>query len=263
MAFVAVGAACSPARLAAAAPEPVKHSANGTTFRLADVDRARPVYRTEFSDPAALRDWVLEGGKSMRIEAGKLVLESTPHPDPAELSLNHLVAWLKREIPADFLLEFTVRPQNKQKGLNIVFFSTRGTGGQSIFDPSLAPRDGLFRLYHSGDLNGYHVSYWAPPRPTTHIRKNRGFHLVAASDRDVIATAPAETFETVRIYKRGPMIRVLVGDTVLVAWDDDGKQFGPAHLHAGWIGLRQMGHTIKCEYDSLAVYPLTAAASAK
>jgi hypothetical protein len=25
--------------------------------------------------------------------------------------------------------------------------------------------------------------------------------------------------------------------------------------HSGWIGLRQMGHTVHCEYDSLTVYP--------
>ncbi|MGH7944043.1 MAG: DUF1961 family protein [Opitutaceae bacterium] len=247
---------CALAAAGAAEAEPEKHPANGTAFRPTDVDRARPVYRTEFGDPAELRDWVLEGGESMKIESGKLVLESAPNADPSKRSVNHLVCWLKQEIPADFLLEFTVRPQDKQTGLNIVFFSTRGTGGQSIFDPALAKRNGSFPLYHSGDLDGYHVSYWAPPRPSTHIRKNKGFHLVAASDLDVIASAPPETFETVKIYKRGAMIRVLVGDQILVAWDDDGRKYGPAHLHPGWIGLRQMGYTLKCEYDSLAVYPL-------
>jgi hypothetical protein len=41
-----------------------------------------------------------------------------------------------------------------------------------------------------------------------------------------------------------------------VAFDDDGAKFGPVHTHPGWIGLRQMGHTLKCEYDSLSVYRL-------
>ena len=244
--------------LRAADPEPDRHPAVGTMFKPADVDRAHPIYETEFADPSALRDWVLEGGKAMSIQSGRLVLESTPSADAAKPSVNHLVCWLRREVPADFCLEFTLRPQNKHEGLNIVFFNTRGTGGQGIFDPGLTPRDGLFKLYHSGDLNGYHVSYWAPPRGTTHIRKNRGFHLVSVSDLDVIAAAPAETFDLVRVYKRGAMIRVMVGDKVLVAWDDDGKRYGPVHAHSGWIGLRQMGHTIRCEYDRLAVYPLRA-----
>lgn len=243
----------------AAEPAPVQHAATGTTFRPADVDYARPVYRTEFDDPAELRNWVLEGGKSMSIVAGRLVLESSPAAEPGQRSSNHLVCWLKQEVPADFLFETVLRPQNKREGLNIVFFNTRGVKGQGIFDPSLAPRDGVFAKYHSGDLNGYHVSYWAPPRPTTHIRKNFGFHQVATSDLDLIAAARPETFETLRIYKRGPMIRVMIGDTVLVAWDDDGKTFGPVHQHTGWIGLRQMGHTLRCEYERVAIYPLRVA----
>ena len=238
------------------AAEPVRHAANGTTFRPTDVDYAHPIYKTEFDDPAEARDWVFEGGKSMTIASGRLILESAPAPDPKERSGNHLVCWLKKEVPADFFFEVALRPQNKREGLNIIFFNARGVKGQSIFDPSLAPRDGLFKLYHSGDLNGYHVSYWAPPRPSTHIRKNRGFHLVAASDLDLIAAARPETFETLRIHKRGPMLRVMIDDTVLVAWEDDGKTFGPVHQHSGWIGLRQMGYTLRCEYERLAVYPL-------
>lgn len=239
-----------------AEPPTERHPAIGTIFKPADVDFDRPIYRTEFSDPAELRDWVFEGGKAMSIQSGRLVLESSPASDPSQQSTNHLVCWLRREVPADFLLEFTVHPQNKREGLNIVFFNTRGLAGQNIFDPALERRDGTFKQYHSGDLNGYHVSYWAPPRGTTHIRKNRGFHLVSVSDLDLIAASPAETFDTVRIYKRGPMIRVMVGDKVIVAWEDDGQRYGPVHNHAGWIGLRQMGYTLRCEYDRLAVYPL-------
>ena len=81
--------------------------------------------------------------------------------------------------------------------------------------------------YHSGDLNGYHVSYWASPRGTTHIRKNRGFHLVSVSDLNPIETAPKETFEMLRIYKRAEKIRIMVNDRVIVAWDDDGKTIRP------------------------------------
>jgi hypothetical protein len=249
-----------PAVSHAAAPEPIKHPANGTVFKPDDVDFAHPIHRTEFDDPAERRDWLLEGGRAMTIKEGKLILESAPHSDPKERSLNHLVCWLRKEVPADFLAEFTVRPQNKQDGLNIFFFNARGKGGRSIFDPRLARRDGLFVQYTEGDLDSYHVSYWAPPRSTTHIRKNSGFHLVAVSDLDVIAASKPETFETVRVYKRGAKIRVMVNDRVLVAWDDDGKTFGPVHTHSGWVGLRQMGYTQRCEYERFAVFPLKAAA---
>jgi hypothetical protein len=104
-------------------------------------------------------------------------------------------------------------------------------------------------------LNNYHVSYWAGPRGTANLRKNRGFHFVAEG-RDLIAGAPAEAFQTVRIYKRGGTIRITVDDALAVAYDDDDATFGPVHRHSGWIGLRQMGHTLRCEYDDLKIYPL-------
>jgi hypothetical protein len=238
--------------------EPVRHASVGSIFKPTDVDFAHPVYASDFSDPRELSDWVLEGGRSMRIEDGRLILESAPAANADEPSRNHLVCWLKQEAPADFLCEIVLRPQDKRNGLNIIFFSTRGLDGRSVFDPSLAPRDGTFVQYHSGDLQGYHVSYWAAPRSTTHIRKNRGFHLVAVSELDEIAGTPPEVFVTLRIYKRADKIRVMVNDRIVVAWDDDGRSFGPAILHSGWIGLRQMGYTQRTDYDRVALFPLTA-----
>ena len=234
----------------AAEGDPPFHSSVGQRFVPDDVDWARPAYQTTFDDSAALRDWRLEGGKRMTIENGKLVLES----DPGNRE-NHLVCWLTREMPAEFLLEFTMRPQNRKDGLNIVFFSTRGTKGQEIFDPTLKPRSGIFAQYHSSDLNGYHISYWAGDRGTANVRKNAGFKLVATGP-DRVVGAPADAFQVVRVYKKGGTIRLMVDDVISVAFDDDGRTYGPVWNHAGWIGLRQMGHTVRCEYDALKVYPL-------
>ena len=221
------------------------------TFVPTDVDWEHPVYATAFEDPAALKDWRLEGGWRKRVADGKLVLETQPPGEKAA----HLVCWLDREVPADFLLEFTVRPQDRQQGLNIVFFNARGVNGKGIFDPSVQPRDGLFRLYHSGDLNNYHISYWAGGRGTANVRKNKGFRL-AAVGLDMVANAPADAFQTVRLYKRGGKIRLMIDDVVAVTCDDDGTTYGPVHTHSGWIGLRQMGHTHRCEYEYVRVYPL-------
>lgn len=186
----------------------------------------------------------------MSVEKGKLVLESEPGQRD-----NHLVCWLTKEMPAEFLLEFTVRPQNRKEGLNIVFFSTRGAKGESIFDPALKPRTGVFNQYHSSDINGYHLSYWAGDRGTANVRKNAGFKLVA-SGPDRVVDGPGDAFQVVRVYKRGGTIRLMVDDIISVAFDDDGKTHGPVWNHSGWIGLRQMGHTGRGEYDSLKVYPV-------
>lgn len=218
-----------------------------------DVDFAHPIYETSFDDPAVLNDWTLEGGRRMSVAGGNLVLESGGRN-------NHLVCWLRKEAPADFLLEFTFRPQNRQEGLAIVFFNARGLKGESVFDPALAPRDGTFDQYHSGDLDNYHISYWAAGRETAHIRKNKGFHLVAKG-KDMVAPAPADAFQTIRVYKRDGRIRLIVDNVVAVAYDDDGKTYGPVHTHAGWIGLRQMGHAERGEYGHVKLFPLTAASA--
>jgi hypothetical protein len=149
----------------------------------------------------------------MAIEAGRLVLESDTQSVKSESKANHLVCWLDREIPADFCLEFSVRPQDRQRGLNIVFFNTRGVGGQSVFDLSLQPRDGTFTQYHSGDLDGYHLSYWAAGRGHSNLRKNKGFHMLASGE-DLIATAPPDAFQRVQLYKRGGHIRLRNRETI-------------------------------------------------
>ena len=242
-------------RAEAAKPEPPPHPSVGQRFVPSDVDWVRPVYETTFDDAGALECWRLEGGKRMGIENGKLVLESEPGGEKPAPTDNHLVCWLTKEMPADFLLEFSVRPQDRKRGLNIVFFNARGIRGESLFDPALQPRDGLFKQYHSGDLNNYHISYWAGDRGTANVRKNRGFALVATGP-DLVVDAPPEAFQTIRLYKKGGTIRLMVDDIISVAFDDDGKAHGPAWTHPGWIGLRQMGHTIRCEYDHLKVFPL-------
>jgi hypothetical protein len=93
------------------------------------VELTQPIYQNSFDDTSALNDWVLEGGLRMRVAEGNLVLESRPGSLRSESDANHLVCWLKREVHADFLLEFTVRPDNRKQGLNIVFFNTRGSRG--------------------------------------------------------------------------------------------------------------------------------------
>lgn len=237
------------------ATEPPLHPSVGQRFVPEDVDWEHPLYESGFESPDALKDWKLEGGKRIAVENGKLVLESESADNPNTAESNHLVCWLTKEMPGDFLLEFKVRPQNRKQGLNIVFFNARGVHGESIFDPALKPRTGRFAEYHSGDLNNYHISYWAAERGTVNVRKNAGFQHVATGI-DIVSPAPPDAFQTVRVYKRGGTIRLMVDDIVSVAFDDDGKTFGPVWTNPGWIGLRQMAHTIRCEYDDIKVFPV-------
>src|SRR3989442_1753389 len=120
----------------------------GQQFIPSDVEFESPVYESSFDDKSVLKDWVLEGGRRMKVVKGSLILESRRVSLNSQMERDNLVCWLKREVPADFLLEFTVRPENHKRGLNIVFFNTRGVNGEDIFSASLHPRDGTFDLYH-------------------------------------------------------------------------------------------------------------------
>lgn len=190
-------------------------------------------------------DWVLEGEADARTESGKLVLQNKP---------GHLVCWQTREFPADLLVEFAMSPIDSNKGLAIVFFAARGHDGGGIFDASQPRRDGLFKNYHSRDLDCYHTSYWAcgstgEARGTAHIRKNQGFHLVSVG-KDFIAGQGAGPHQ-VRILKLGPKITVEVNGKIAVQWRDD-AQFGPV-LGGGRVGLRQMAHADECRYSHFKV----------
>jgi hypothetical protein len=228
----------------------------GTRFIPNDVAWSQPVYETDFTSQDELDHWILEGGFEKRITNGRLILDNGPDPQNPTSDAAHLVCWLKKEMPGDFLLEFTVRPKDRNQGLAIVFFNARGVNGESIFDPSLSPRTGSFRQYTSGDINSYHASYWSGGRETTNLRKNVGFYL-AAIGKDLVTPAGADAFQQIRIYKRGARVRITVDDIEVLRFEDTARIPGPPHTHSGWIGLRQMRHAGYCEYDHFAVYPLT------
>ncbi len=234
----------------------VNRLVEGPTLPLPDdVDADHPVYQTSFDDPSDLADWRLEGGRVMSVAQGNLVLENDRKIVGTRTHSDHLVCWLTREVPADFLLEFTVRPEDRHRGLNIVFFNARGLHGENIFEPPIKPRDGLFIKYTRGDINNYHISYWASGRDTAHLRKNKGFHHVATG-KDLVEPADPDTFQLIRIYKRGGLIRLTVDGRLALEYEDDGKGHGPVHDHSGWIGLRQMAYTIRCTYGYLRIFPL-------
>lgn len=229
-----------------------------------DVDFSHPVYAADFSDPKFVEDWILEGGASLEMSGGKLILKNGKGPDGL-VKPKPLVCWFKQELPADFLIEFSVCPRDRKEGLAIVFFSARGVDGNSVFDAALARRTGDFKQYHSGDLNNYHISYWSGSTrerdagkgtpPSSHVRKNFGFHLVAQGE-DLVGTGTEGQFQTVRLFKKGGVIRLYVDDVLAVSYDDDGKKFGPVLDRPGWFAFRQMPHTGYASYGKFAVYPL-------
>ena len=128
-------------------------------------------------------EWILEGVGRARTEGGMLHVSNH---NKKRTKSSHAVLWCLREAPADFLLEFEVSPKDSKNGLAIIFFCARGRDGQGIFALNKAPRQGEFKRYHSGDLNCYHVSYWAVDALSIQYRLRGQDHSHPESSRETI-----------------------------------------------------------------------------
>ena len=138
--------------------------------------KANLLYENSFKDSAAVEDWVMEGPGETLVRRGWMEMFS---PDQRW----HHVFWCPVDFPSRFMAEWEMQNLNPEAGLAIIFFATRGTRGEDIFDSSLPKRDGTFKYYTKDRLNGYHISYYAnnpknPDRELAHLRKNNFFALV-------------------------------------------------------------------------------------
>lgn len=203
-------------------------------------------------------EWVLEGPGVAQARDGICTVAST------EASrLSHLVLWNTRCFPDNILIEFEMNVEDTTRGLTILFFATRNLQGGSPFAPGMEKRGGIFTRYHSGQLNGYHVSYWACnvqaeigiPRRTANLRKNRGFRMVSVGVDRIGAAEPS--FHRVRLLKQGPRVILETrGQLALIYTDSDPPSQSPTWTD-GWIGLRQMGSSEKVAYRQLRVWKLS------
>ncbi len=213
--------------------------------------RGELLYMTDFVN---LADWVAEGPLLVAQVKGGGVEMRSARPD--DLPRGHTVLWLRKELPERFLAEWEFQPLG-ERGLCIVFFAARGRNGEGIFDPALQKREGEFPLYHSGDIDCYHISYYAhtpetPGRLTSNLRKNHGFHLVANGPPGV--SAHGRGWHRVQLRKEGARIRLAVEGRQIIDFTDDGQTWGPT-LGGGHFGLRQMVWTVAA-YRALRIYEL-------
>ena len=227
----------------------------------ADMGRFEPsphlgelIYSNALDQLPCPEDWVAEGPAHFEVCEGSVRVHSLA---PADQDEGHVVFWLRRDLPSDFLAEWEACFESDH-GLAIAFFAARGVDGADLFSPNLAARDGTFTQYHSGDINCYHISYYAntpayPGRLTGNLRKNRGFHLVANGPPGIPAASHA--WHHMALEKRGDKIRLGVDGRLKIAWTDNGTSFGPA-LGRGAFGLRQMVWTI-ASYRNLRITSLT------
>lgn len=221
----------------------------------AEANRGKLLYENALADAADIRDWKLEGAGIVTFGEGWMTMKSERPAGPD----GHFVLWCPKEFPEDFQAEWDFEIL-EQHGLCIVFFAARGHGGKDIFDGTLKPRNGTFSQYTKGDIDCYHISYFAntpgSARPVANLRKNSGFYLVSNGPVGVSPTTgigEGKTHHAV-LRKEGPHIRMSVDGRTIMDFTDDGKRAGPV-LGGGEIGLRQMQWTVG-RYRNFRVYGL-------
>jgi len=199
--------------------------------------RGTELYFRSLATSGDVTDWVLEGPGELRFRDGWMEMKSL-RPDGPN---GHIVFWPRADFPERILVEFDFEVLSRH-GLNILFFGARGHQNRDIFDPTLKKRDGTFIDYTHGDIDSYHISYFAnapaEPRAVANLRKNSGFFLLANGPVALVAGGSGNVHHAT-LLKEGARLRMAIDREVIIDFTDDGHRAGPV-WGAGKIGFRQM-----------------------
>ncbi|OXM87425.1 DUF1961 family protein [Paenibacillus rigui] len=215
------------------------------------------IYENRLSAAEDIRDFRMEGQAAFSFPLGRLRMENAT--DPKEGQKSNFVLWCPETFPADVSIEWDFWPI-REPGLCILFFSARGRQGEDLFDPALAPRTGEYDLYHHGDIDALHISYFRRRYPEErafhlcNLRKSYGFHMVAQGADPIPPAADAVGPYRMRVDKLGGKVSFYTNELLIFEWEDDGTSFGPV-LGGGKLGFRQMA-PLMAEYANLKVYAL-------
>ena len=215
------------------------------------------IYSNPLQSEADIRDFVLEGSAKISFPNGRMRLENAMEASKGQKA--NYVLWCPKDFPADVLIEWDFWPV-REPGMCILFFSAMGRGGEDLFDPSLQKRTGEYPLYHHGDINAFHVSYFRRKEPdersfhTCNLRKSYGFHLVAQGGDPIPDVEDARGPYHLALLKKEEMVCFFVNGLEVFRFIDDGNTYGPV-LGGGKIGFRQLAPLIG-EYANLQVYSL-------
>lgn len=221
------------------------------------IEKSELIYENPLASENDIRDFVLEGSAVTSFPQGRLRLENALSASEGQKA--NYVLWCEKDFPADVYIEWNFWPV-KEPGLAILFFAAKGKNGEDLFDPSLAVRTGEYPLYHHGDINAFHVSYFRRKEEderafhTCNLRKSYGFHLVAQGGDPIPDVADAKGPYKAAVLKYKNEVRFFVNDLETFCFVDDGKTYGPL-LKDGKIGFRQLAPMIG-EYADLKVYAL-------
>lgn len=212
------------------------------------------LYQNPLNSTSDVASWVAEGPVNVTAVDGALELSGGGGID------DHFVFWAPEVFPDRIRITWEFSPRN-EPDLAIFFFGAESVAGGSIFDPSLAPRNGSYPQYHSGDIRTLHVSYfrrrWPEERAflLSNLRKSPGFNLVAQGADPLPPVADAAgAFYRITVIKDERDVRFFINDLPIFSFQDDNNSTGPV-VGGGRIGFREMTPLV-ARYRNLEVWKL-------
>lgn len=212
------------------------------------------LYTNPLSCDSDVADWIREGQPTVIFKDRRMHLSNELDSSLGQAA-NYLF-WAPPVIEGSFRATWRFRPL-EEPGLAMFWFCASGQDGKDLFDPSLAPRAGNYRQYHSGDINAYHLSYFRRKNPderafhTCNLRKSHGFHLVCQGADPIPSVEDVQDAFAIEVVKLGNRIRFAIDDLVLFTWEDNGSIGGPP-LTSGRFGFRQMAPLV-AQYSDFKV----------
>ena len=213
------------------------------------------LYENKLACPEDVKDFVLEGQAKISFENGKMRMENALAAENGQKA--NYVLWCPQDFPDNVLIEWDFQPI-ANPGLCILFFSAMGKNGEDIFSENLQKRTGEYPLYHHGDINAFHVSYFRRKEPderqfhTCNLRKSYGFHLVTQGADPIPDAQDAVEMYHIAVLKKGSLVKFYINDLDIFTFEDDGETYGDL-LGGGKIGFRQLAPLV-AEYANLKVY---------
>jgi hypothetical protein len=129
-------------------------------------------------------------------------------------------------------------------------FSCSGKEGQDVFDASLKKRWGLAAQYTKSDLYNYRISFFAPGRGTSNMRKCPGRHLTIKGEDYTLADAKA--VHRLKIVKYKDTIEWYINDQLSFRYVDKTED---DYLKGGQAAIRLMVPA-KGLYDNYRIYEI-------
>jgi hypothetical protein len=212
------------------------------------------LYSNNFTSNAAISGWVAEGPINATVSNNTLELSGAGGID------DHFVYWVPEEFPDRIRITWDFSPI-EEPGLAMFFFGAQAVDGGSIFDKDLAPRNGSYPQYHSGDIRTLHASYfrrrWPEERAfhLANLRKSPGFYLVSQGADPLPSVEDTDgAYYKIEVIKDKRDVRFSVNGLLLFSWEDNDRSTGPV-VRKGRIGFRQMNPLV-ARYRNLEVWTL-------